>query len=99
MTAIAIKPTNKRRPGRPRKSESPLTPQKLALLNKLFLCGVPQKQIGAVIGISQQAVSYHIQNSLRPLWKEGIKLDRDHLIAEIENLKREAWEQYHSDAP
>jgi hypothetical protein len=59
----------RRRPGRPRKHEAPVTPAVLTEMSQLWLDHVPLTQIAETFGISVHAVWHHVHTKIIPTWK------------------------------
>lgn len=59
----------RRRPGRPRKHEAPVTPAVLTEMSQLWLDHVPLTQIAETFGISVHAVWHHVHTKIIPTWR------------------------------
>ena len=96
---LAKNPAPKRRPGRPRKAERPVSPANLVKIGRLWLTGHSCTEIGELISVSRQAVTYHIHNTLRPMWQAGIQQTLGEELAKIQALEQTAWAQFRSNEP
>jgi hypothetical protein len=97
LAATGPAPPEKRKAGRPKRKEQPVTPEKIEQIGELWATGHTREEIGTVIGISRQAVDYHIQRTIKPLWEKSVLVSMGEALAEIDALKRVAWRQFRSD--
>ena len=95
----ATQPTKRRRPGRPRRSNRPVSPAKLSKIGGLWLTGHSYTEIGELIGVSRQAVSYHVDKTLKPMWKAGVQRTLGEELAKIRVLEQTGWRQFRSKEP
>lgn len=93
----ASAPTRKR--GRPKKGESPITPQRLRQIGILWLEGVGASEIASVVGCDESTIRYHLDSTIRPQWVEDGRSRVAEDLARVAHLERTAWERFHANAP
>jgi hypothetical protein len=84
----------KRGPGRPRKSERPVTPEVLNEIAELWLKGKSSYEIGLAIGVAKNAVDHHLEHVIRPAWRKSLGLEAKILEARSELLIRLFFQGY-----
>ena len=104
MIKTASKPRKKpapakRKPGRPKRAERPIGPAEIAQISELWLRGRTVEDIGHTIGVSRQAISHHLNATIRPLWRDRVAAPLGQELAKIDVLERVAWQQFESQAP
>ena len=104
MTKTELKPLknralDKRKPGRPKRAERPIGPAELAQISELWLRGRTVEDIGITIGVSRQAISHHLNATIRPLWRDCVAAPLGQELAKIDLLERVAWLRFESKEP
>ena len=82
----------KRKAGRPRKNERVITPEKLEVIASMWLRGNTQSSIARKLGVSQKSITYHLKNSIQPMWREELNNDLHCELAKVAEIERAAWE-------
>lgn len=84
----------KRKPGRPKKSERPVTPEVLEQIGSLYLRGKSARQIALVIALNESSVRHHLEHTIKPLWRNAIQWDAAIEVARADEVIRLAFEGY-----
>ncbi len=71
-----------------------VTPEVLETIAKGFLCGKTLREIGREVGINHNTVDYHLEKTIRPVWREHIRDDLKEDLAKVALIEREAWKRY-----
>lgn len=87
-------PQKKRKPGRPKKTERPITPEILQEIGRQFLRGKSARQIALAIEVTENAVRHHLERTLKPLWRNSIQFDASIEIARADEVICLAFEGY-----
>lgn len=83
-----------RKPGRPKKRETPCTPEVIEKIGRLFLKGKTNLQIAEAIGVTENAIAHHLNHTIKPLWRNGISWDASVEMARADEVIRMAFEGY-----
>lgn len=83
-----------RKAGRPKKRERPVTPEILEELGRLHLMGKTTTEISKLICVTRQAVEYHLEQTVKPLWRNRIQWESSIQVAKAEMLYKLALEAY-----
>lgn len=84
----------KRGRGRPKKGESPTTPEVVETIAEMSLQCYTRQEIANKVGLAKSTVTSIINNKLRPIWREHLW---DHLnedILKVEQIERAAHKRF-----
>jgi transposase len=84
----------KRKVGRPKKSERPVTPELVQEMGSLYLRGKSERQIGQIFGLAQSTVQHHLNHTIKPLWRNAVQFEASIEIARAEEVIRLAFEGF-----
>jgi len=76
--------TAKRKQGRPKKDESPVTPGVLHSIGEMWLKRNTYQQIADAVGLHKSTVKHHLDKTIKPLWKDSMI---DTLSEDLERVK------------
>ncbi len=93
----AAKP--RRKPGRPKASEKPVTPEVLETIAAMYSRGDSLRTIADAVAIAFQTVAYHLKTTIQPLWREGMVVEAHVEMARVAELERTAWRKFESCEP
>ena len=96
---LRSKKISRRKRGRPPAGETPITPMTLRQIGILWLEGWSKWEIAKEIGVDEQTIRYHINNTIRPQWVEDGRSRLAEDLAKVALLERTAWERFHANAP
>ncbi len=102
LQQLKKKPTKRparRNPGRPKTSERPVTPERLEQIADRWLAGWSHRKIAEEIGVDPSVISYHLEKSIKPAWKEKLHRGAEIELAKIDNLEAIAWGRMDEEAP
>ena len=88
------KQPEKRRPGRPKKVERPVTPEVLEEIGQLWLKGKSNRKIGELLGVAHSTVTHHVEHTIKPLWRNRVQFEASIEIARADEVIRLAFEGY-----
>ena len=95
----AKKSVAKRKSGRPAKKDRPITPEILEQIGQRFFTGHSAREIAEKIGVDESTIRHHLEKTLKPMWRDRIKDTVGEVLAEIEAIKRIAWQHFRSEKP
>ena len=76
-----------------------MTPLMLERIEQCLLEGMSQRATAKKCAISESAVRYHLENTLRPRWHAAAVSTFHADLAKVAMMERVAWERFHSRDP
>jgi len=76
-----------------------VTPAVLETIADCILKGLSQRATARKCGIDESTVRYHLENTLRPRWREDARAALHEDLAKVALLERVAWERFESAEP
>jgi len=84
----------RRQPGRPAKTEPAVTPAKLETIAQGYLMGKTLRMISDEVGVSHEAIRYHLNRHIRPSFAANTQRTLAELLAELRLVAACAWSEY-----
>ena len=97
--SLATKPISSRKPGRPKKVQRPVCPERLQEIGRRWLRGESSRSIGEKIGVHESTVRHHLKTKILPVWESDLRADLAEELARIAQLESAAWACFDSTAP
>ena len=88
-----------RRPGKPRRGETVVTPAVLERIASMWLQGVSEAKTAAALGVSRATIRHHLDAKIIPLWRERMRSQLDVDLAKVHLIEQTAWERFDSAEP
>lgn len=96
-----LKPAKRerRRPGRPRTDERPITPEILERISDMWIRGYSLGEIAKQIHVTKRCVAYHVKRHAVPTIEANINSSAKLEVARLDALQAEAWRAYRDHRP
>ncbi|MCP4535796.1 MAG: hypothetical protein GY832_01455 [Chloroflexi bacterium] len=89
-----IESTSKNPRGRMKKGRSPITPGVLAKIASMYLKGATKMDIAREVGVDRKTVTKHLEERVKPAWKEEQIVSVTEDLARISMIERMAWDRF-----
>ena len=86
--------TGRRRQGRPKKGQSPLTPEVIDKIAQMYSRCRPEREIAREIGVDSSTVHACIVQQIRPIWREHMLEYLGEDLIKVREIETTAWEKY-----
>lgn len=94
-----VKPAKNRKPGRPKRVDRVIIAERdYGTIGDMHLTGHTDQEIAEHYGCENTTISHHLRKFIRPQWQEKSAVSVEDVIAELEAIKRLAWNQFRSDS-
>lgn len=85
---------SKRGRGRPKKGESPLTPQVVDKIAQMYSRCRPEREIAKEVGVAHGTVHVCIEQRIKPVWRQKMQEHLGEDLVKVQEMEKAAWDKY-----